>query len=58
MRAALMELPIRQRTAVVLRFYEDLSEAQTAELMRCRTTAVRSLVARGVAALRTTVREN
>ena len=52
LRAALMALPERQRTAVVLRYYEDLSEAQTAELMRCRTAAVRSLVARGMASLR------
>jgi len=52
LRAALMALPERQRTAVVLRYYEDLSEAQTAELMRCRTAAVRSLVARAMESLR------
>ena len=28
-------LPPRQRTALVLRYYEDLSEAETAELMGC-----------------------
>jgi len=54
LRLALMSLPIRQRTAVVLRYYEDLSEAQTAELMRCRPAAVRSLVARGMESLRKT----
>lgn len=53
MRRALMELPIRQRTAVVLRYFEDLSEAQTAELMRCRPSAVKSLVSRGMTKLRT-----
>jgi RNA polymerase sigma-70 factor (sigma-E family) len=58
LRTALMSLPLRQRTAVVLRYYEDLPESQVAEVMRCRTTAVRSLVARGVAALRTTVKES
>lgn len=42
MRRALMALPLRQRTAVVLRYYEDLSEARTAELMRCRPVAVKS----------------
>jgi RNA polymerase sigma-70 factor (sigma-E family) len=52
-RGALMELPLRQRTAVVLRYFEDLSEAQTAELMRCRPAAVKSLVSRGMASLRT-----
>lgn len=54
LRSALMALPIRQRTAVVLRYYEDLSESQTAELMRCRPAAVKSLVARGMESLRKT----
>lgn len=58
MRVALMSLPLRQRTAVVLRYYEDMSEAQVAAVMRCRTTAVRSLVARGVASLRESVKES
>ena len=52
-RRALMELPLRQRTAVVLRYFEDLSEAQTAEVMRCRRAAVKSLVSRGMTTLRT-----
>jgi RNA polymerase sigma-70 factor (sigma-E family) len=52
-RRALMELPLRQRTALVLRYFEDLSEAQTADLMRCRPAAVKSLVSRGVTSLRT-----
>ena len=54
-RRALMELPLRQRTAVVLRYFEDLSEAQTAEVMRCRRAAVKSLVSRGMTTLRTIV---
>jgi len=33
----MLDLPPRQRTAVVLRFYEDLSEQQTAEVLRCST---------------------
>jgi RNA polymerase sigma-70 factor (sigma-E family) len=52
-RQALMKLPIRQRTAVVLRYFEDLSEAQTAQLMRCGPAAVKSLVSRGMTSLRT-----
>lgn len=52
MRTALLQLPKRQRTAIVLRFYEDLSDSQTAELMRCRNGTVRSLVARGMKTLR------
>jgi RNA polymerase sigma-70 factor (sigma-E family) len=51
-RAALLALPTRQRTAIVLRFYEDLSEARTAELMRCRPGTVKSLVSRGLEKLR------
>jgi RNA polymerase sigma-70 factor (sigma-E family) len=57
MRSALMALPLRQRTAVVLRYFEDLSEAQIADLMRCRPAAVKSLVFRGLSTLRTTLGE-
>ena len=55
LRRALMALPARQRTAVVLRYYEDLSEAETASLMGCRPTAVKSLVSRATTGLRTTL---
>lgn len=58
MRRALMELPIRQRTAVVLRYYEDLSEAQVADVMDCRAGAVKSLVSRGMSTLRATLGED
>jgi RNA polymerase sigma-70 factor (sigma-E family) len=51
-RAALLGLPVRQRTAIVLRFYVDLSEAQTADLMGCRKGTVKSLVSQGLAKLR------
>jgi RNA polymerase sigma-70 factor (sigma-E family) len=53
---ALRRLPIRQRTAIVLHYYEDLSEAGVAEAMRCPPAAARSLIARGMQTLRTTVR--
>jgi RNA polymerase sigma-70 factor (sigma-E family) len=49
---ALLRLPERQRTAVVLRYYEDLSEAQTADAMRCPQGTVKSLVSRGLDRLR------
>jgi RNA polymerase sigma-70 factor (sigma-E family) len=52
MRHALLGLPARQRTAIVLRFYEDLPEHEIADLLGCRPATVRSLVHRGVAALR------
>jgi len=57
LRLALLALPVRQRTAIVLRYYEDLSEAQTADLMRLRPAAVKSLVSRGMATLRGTIGE-
>ena len=52
MRAALLRLPERQRAAIVLRFYEDLSDTATGEIMRCPTGTVRSLVSRGMETLR------
>ena len=49
---ALQELPSRQRAAVVLRFYEDLSERETAEALGCSPAAAKSLVARAMETLR------
>ena len=49
---ALATLPARQRAALVLRYYEDLSERDTAEVLGCTVAAVKSLVARGSDALR------
>jgi DNA-directed RNA polymerase specialized sigma24 family protein len=46
------QLPIRQRVAIVLRYYEDLTEAQTAEAMGCSIGMVRSKVAAGMPRLR------
>jgi len=54
LRSALLRLPLRQRSALVLRYYEDLPDATIAELLGCRQATVRSLVARGLEALRTT----
>lgn len=48
----LQSLPQRQRTAIVLRYYEDLTEHQAAEAMGCSQTAFASLVQRGLGALR------
>ena len=50
--AALAALPRRQREAVVLRYYADLSEAQIAEAMGVSPGAVKSHVSRAMAALR------
>lgn len=51
-RHALRSLPHRQRAALVLRFYVDLSEQQTAEVLQCSLAAVKSLVSRATASLR------
>jgi RNA polymerase sigma-70 factor (sigma-E family) len=52
---ALQRLPHRQRAALVLRFYLDLSEAETADRLGCRAGTVKSSVARGLAALRSSL---
>ncbi|WP_369246235.1 SigE family RNA polymerase sigma factor [Streptomyces sp. R41] len=49
---ALSQLPARQREAVVLRYWEDLSESQAAEAMGCSVGAVKSNAAKGIAKLR------
>lgn len=48
----LERLPYRQRAAIVLRYYEDCSEAEIAEALGCRPGTVKSLVSRGLQALR------
>jgi RNA polymerase sigma factor (sigma-70 family) len=50
--AALRGLPVRQREAIVLRYYADLSEAEIAASMHISRGAVKSHTARGMAALR------
>ena len=47
-RAAVSALPSRQRTAVILRFYEQLSVAETAEVMGCPQGTVKSLTHRAL----------
>jgi RNA polymerase sigma-70 factor (sigma-E family) len=52
---AVLELPTRQRAAIVLRFYEDLSERETADVLRCSPAAAKALVARAMETLRARV---
>lgn len=52
LRRALLTLPPRQRAAVVLRHYEQRSEAQTASSLGCSVGTVKSLTSRGLAQLR------
>jgi RNA polymerase sigma factor (sigma-70 family) len=54
---ALGELPRRQRAAVVLRYFEDLSEEQAADALRCSPRAVNALVSRAISALRERIKE-
>jgi RNA polymerase sigma-70 factor (sigma-E family) len=49
---ALDQLPPQQRAVVVLRYWEQLSEAQTAELLGCSEGAVKSAASRGLQRLR------
>ncbi|MEU8329866.1 SigE family RNA polymerase sigma factor [Micromonospora sp. NPDC048839] len=46
------ELPTRQRTVIVLRYYEDLDDAMIAEIMACSAGTVRTHAKRALAALR------
>ncbi|ALC28729.1 SigE family RNA polymerase sigma factor [Streptomyces bacillaris] len=49
---AVLKLPDRQRAMVVLRYYEDLSEAQTAEVLGVSVGTVKSAVSRALGKLR------
>lgn len=55
---AVLALPPRQRAAVVLRFYEDLSERETADVLRCSPAAAKALVARAMETLRAEIRKD
>ena len=50
---AVMSLPPRTRAVLVLRYFEDLSEAQTAAALGCSVGSVKSQASRGIARLRT-----
>ncbi len=54
----LMDLPFRQRAAIVLRFYGGCSEAEIASHLRCRPGTVGSLIHRGLKVLRRQLERN
>lgn len=49
----LARLPRRQRAALVLRYYEDLSDGEIAEILGCAVGTVRAYISRALATLRT-----
>jgi RNA polymerase sigma-70 factor (sigma-E family) len=49
---ALRQLPTKQRTALVLRYWEDLPEQDIAALLRCRRGTVKSTLSRALDTLR------
>lgn len=53
LRSALLELPPRQRAAVVLRYVEDQSSAQAADVLGCSVGTIKSQAHDGLARLRT-----
>ncbi|MBC6457829.1 sigma-70 family RNA polymerase sigma factor [Actinomadura sp. HBU206391] len=55
--AALAQLPARQREALTLRYWHDLSEQEIAEAMGVSTGTVKTHTSRGIAALTRTLEE-
>ncbi|MEH0982310.1 SigE family RNA polymerase sigma factor [Micromonospora sp. CPCC 205556] len=51
-RSLLARLPRRQRATLVLRYYEDLPDAEIAEILGCAVGTVRSSISRALATLR------
>lgn len=51
-RRALLALPVEQRAVVVLRYYDDCSEAEIADVLGCSVGTVKSRASRALTALR------
>jgi RNA polymerase sigma-70 factor (sigma-E family) len=58
MLAEIAKLPRRQRAVLVLRYYEDRSDAEIAELLGCAPATVRAHASRALAALRIELRSD
>ncbi len=55
LRAALLALPARQRAVIVCRYFDDLTEAETAEVLDMAIGTVKSQSHRALAALRAAI---
>lgn len=55
--AALLSLPAKMRAALVLRFFEDLTEAETARILDCSVGTVKSQTSRGLQRLQQALTE-
>jgi RNA polymerase sigma-70 factor (sigma-E family) len=55
---ALSRLTPRQRTALVLRYYEDFSEVEIARALSCAPGTVKSLLSRGLSELRVSLHDS
>lgn len=55
-RAALTGLPYKQRAALVLRYFADLTEGETATILGCSAGSVKTHTSRGVHAMRERLR--
>ena len=53
--SALMQLPVRHRAVLYLRYFMDMSEEQAAELLGCSASAVKSLTHRASTSLRKSI---
>ena len=49
---AIQQLPPRQRAVIALRYYEDLSEAQIADVLGCSVGTVKSQASKAMSKLR------
>jgi RNA polymerase sigma factor (sigma-70 family) len=49
---AILRLPARQRACLVLRYYEELTEQETADILRCSVGTVKSQTSRALSRLR------
>jgi RNA polymerase sigma factor (sigma-70 family) len=52
MRGRIATLPRKQRAAILLRYYEDCTDAEIAEVLGCTEGTVRSHISRALATLR------